>query len=195
MYPFEIHITVEVLPASRLPAFVEVCQQLQAKPLLIELARGATATQPMLSKMVQRQSLAEALAVAAADAEFFGRHDLPATRIKIETAPHYSHLAVSAGSRSLLSYFEWHGKVSYERTDALLALCLAHKAHLSRNALKGQINTRFITLREFGTIGVFQTRVAALTAALYKQWPLLKQESECCLYDSNTALDAGWLPQ
>jgi len=195
MYPFEIHITVEALPTSRLPAFVEVCQQLHAKPLVIELARGATATQPMLSKVVRRQSLAEALAVAAADAEFFRLHDLSATRLKIETAPYYSHLAASASNSAHLPYFEWHGKVAYERTDILLALCLEHKAHLSRNALKDQANTRFITLREFGAISIFQARVVALTTALHQQWPLLKQESECCLYDSNTALDAGWLPQ
>ena len=81
----------------------------------------------------------------------------------------------------------------YQHPAALLALCERHGAHLSANALRGAAATRFVTLREVGAAAEFERRVADLAASLQARWPLLKQEAECCLYDSNTTLDAGWL--
>jgi hypothetical protein len=193
MYPFELHLTTAPLALPQLRAFEAACRHLQAKPLLIELARGASATQPMLGKVVQRPTLAAALAAATTDAAYLRRLLLPPTRVKIETAVAYAHLATPAAGPGYAPYFEWHGKVAYEQPADLLACCLRHGAHLSANALRGQPGTRFVTLREHGPRATFEARVAALQAALLPRWPLLKQEAECCLYDSNAALDAGWL--
>jgi hypothetical protein len=194
MYAFEIHLTTGgTLTPAALAAFVAACGQLQAKPLLIELARGACPTQPMLGKVVHQPDLAAALAVAAADSAYLRQHGLPTTRIKIETDARYPQLATPAAGPSFAPYFEWHGKVPYQYQAALLALCKRHGAHLSANALRGESATRFVTLREFGSAAEFERRVVALATDLHQRWPLLKQESECCLYDSNQALDAGWL--
>ncbi|MDO7885588.1 hypothetical protein [Hymenobacter cheonanensis] len=189
MYPFEIHLTTHALSAARLARFLAACKQLQAKPLVIELARGACCTQPMLSKVIQAPDLTAALAIAAADAEYLRTCHLPVTRTKLETSADHAHLALASAT----PYFEWHGKVPYHQPDALLAICETHQAHLSANALRGESATRFVTLRECGSVATFRARVASLAAALHSRWPLLKQESECCLYDSNRALDAGWL--
>ena len=190
MYSFEIHLTTQPLTAARLAQFGAACRHLGAKPLVIELARGVATTQPMLSKVVRQPTLAAALAAATRDADYLRAQHLPPTRLKLETAVAHRHLAAPGG---FAPYFEWHGKVPYQRAAALLAICEQHRAHLSANALKGEL-TRFVTLREFGSLPTFEARVAALAAALAAEWPLLKQEAECCLYDSNTALDAGWLP-
>ncbi|MBD2769468.1 hypothetical protein IC235_16385 [Hymenobacter sp. BT664] len=195
MYPFEIHLTTRELSADQLASFVQACDYLAAKPLLIELAQGSSTTQPMLSKVVHQSNLDAALAAAAAAADYLERQHLSAVRVKIETPASYAHLATPGGGAAFRPYFEWHGKVPYQQVEVLLALCAEHRAHLSVNALKHNGTTRFVTLREFGDAAIFQARVAALTAALHPQWPLLKQESECCVYDSNTTLDAGWLPQ
>ncbi|GAB3637054.1 hypothetical protein GCM10027422_26440 [Hymenobacter arcticus] len=182
-----------MLPPAELAAFVAACGQLHAKPLLIELARGACPTQPMLSKVVHAPSLAAALAAAKADTAYLRQQGLPTTRTKIETDARHPQLATPAAGPGFGPYFEWHGKVPYHAPAELRALCEQHGAHLSANALRGESGTRFVTLREFGPAAGFERRVAALVAALQTRWPLLKQESECCLYDSNQALDAGWL--
>jgi hypothetical protein len=55
---------------------------------------------------------------------------------------------------------------------------------------------RFITLREFGTKLEFENRVNELTKDLKKgNWTIFKQEAEYCIYDNNSFLDTGWLPQ
>jgi hypothetical protein len=147
----------------------------------------------MLSKVVRAPDLVAALALAAADATYLQEQSLAVTRTKLETAAHYTHLATPGRGPAFAPYFEWHGKVPYQQAKALRALCEQHGAHLSANALRGESTTRFVTVREFGTIATFQARVAYLLAAMQSQWPLLKQESECCVYDSNQDLDAGWL--
>jgi hypothetical protein len=177
----------------RLADFEAACTQLQAKPLLIELARGANTTQPMLGKVVHLPTLAAALATAEADAAYLRQYQLLPSRVKIETAVAHKHLATPAAGAAFAPYFEWHGKVAYEQAAALLKVCQQHRAHLSANSLRGQPTTRFVTLREYGSRAAFEARVAPLVADLQPRWPLLKQESECCLYDSNTALDTGWL--
>lgn len=192
MYPFEIHLTTDVPPAE-LPNFVAACEQLRAKPLVIELARGTHPIQPMLSKVVHAPDLTAALAAAAADAKYLRACHLPPTRTKLETPTNYAFLATPANGPAFAPYFEWHSKVPYQHAEALVALCRQHQVHLSTNALRGESATRFVTLRELGAVATFQARVAGLVAALQPQWPLLKQESECCLYDSNRMLDAGWL--
>jgi hypothetical protein len=193
MYPFEIHLTTATLNPAELATFVDACSQLQAKPLVIELARGACPTQPMLGKVVHAPHLAAALALAAADGAYLRQRGLPPTRTKIETAASYPHLATPAAGPGFTPYFEWHGKVPYQHPAALLALCERHGAHLSANALRGATATRFVTLREFGAAAEFKRRLVSLAADLQARWPLLKQEAECCLFDSNTALDSGWL--
>jgi hypothetical protein len=193
MYPFEIHLTTSTLTPAELASFVDACAHLQAKPLVIELARGASPTQPMLGKVVHQPDLAAALAVAAADSAYLRQQGLHTTRTKIETDARYPQLATPAAGPSFTPYFEWHGKVPFQHHAELLALCERHQAHLSANALQSAAATRFVTLREFGPAAEFNRRVAALAADLQSRWPLLKQEAECCLYDSNQALDAGWL--
>ena len=53
MNPLELLLTTAPRPAARLTAFEAACQHLLSKPLLVELARGASAKQPMLGKVIR----------------------------------------------------------------------------------------------------------------------------------------------
>jgi hypothetical protein len=194
--PFEIHITTVPLAEAQLEPFVALCRQHGGKPLLIELARGEHAQQPMFSKVVYAAGLPEALAATASYGYHLQREGFPATRLKLEVPAHCAALLAGKVDRPTTPYFEWHGKIVIERAEALAALCRRHGVHLSRNALKGEGGTRFVTLREFGPQRAFGERVDVLVRALGAGgWPVANAQAEYCVFDTNTSLDKGWLPQ
>lgn len=193
--PFELHITVEdLLPAER-GGFVAFCSQREAKPILIELSQGECIKQPMLTKVVKAPALEAALEQADVLSQQLQLASFRVKRLKIEVpASCASEWDTTPGA--FAPYFEWHGKIAYTGVDALKDLCLQHRVHLSLNALKNEGATRFITLREHGGKEVFEQRVKALVDALSDgDWPVMKQQSEYCVYDNNVFLDNGWLPQ
>ncbi len=194
--PFEIHLTTAHLTRAREQAFADLCFANEAKPLRIELAQGEHTHQPMLSKVVYAANLHDVLAVATALSEALHQAHYPVTRLKIEVPSSDADLAQAYLSETFKPYFEWHGKVTYQQVAMLYALCEKHRVHLSRNALKNESNTRFITIREYGTRASFESRIEALVTDLNNSgWTVSKPQSEYCIYDNNTYLDKGWLPQ
>jgi hypothetical protein len=191
--PFELHLTTSNLAESRLDAFLHLCERLEAKPILIELSKGDIVRQPMLSKVIKATTVDDALFIANDLSATLQQQGFAVKRLKIEVpAKHWENFKdlSSAFSR----YFEWHGKVQFIEPDQLLHLCEEHNVHLSRNALKNEYETRFITLRDYGDYQHFQVRIDALkTALVHHGRQLVKQEAEYCLYDDNTYLDHGWL--
>jgi hypothetical protein len=149
----------------------------------------------MLSKVIKAIALDEALFVANDLSATLQQQGFAVKRLKVEVPA--KHWEIFKNSSSVFSrYFEWHGKISFNQPDQLLHLCEEHKVHLSRNALKNDHKTRFVTLREYGDHQHFQKRIDALkTALLHHGRHLVKQEAEYCLYDNNTYLDHGWLPE
>lgn len=192
--PFEIHITVNKLSNDREHAFVDYCHAHNSKPLLIELAQGEHMQQPMLSKVVYTGSTAEAVKLANAETQQMADAGYVIRRIKIEIPAIDAHLLANE-LFAYERYYEWHGKVDYIYKDELIQLCMEHKAHLSTNALKYATDKRFVTLREYGNIGEFHKRIAALRQSLNKGgWTFSKQQAEYCVYDNNVQIDKGWLP-
>jgi hypothetical protein len=192
--PFEIHLTVESLNTDGQEKFAEFCLKHDAKPLLIELARGDNMQQPMLTKVIYTESLDDVLKISTRYSNLLRQNSFKVNRLKIETMPEYATLFDDGEAGTFAKYYEWHGKINYERPVELLALCEKHKAHLSINALKNTPNIRFITLREFGDNNTFNTRIKELTTDITAGgWQLLKQQSEYCIYDNNCFLDNGWL--
>ncbi|WP_395317799.1 hypothetical protein [Variovorax sp. UC74_104] len=184
----ELHLTCGAMDAARIPSFVEVCEQVGLKPLLIDLAHGEQKQQPMATTWL-RGDLAEAKAEAMALAQWLARAGMAVLRVKVE-APIQGHECLSRPGE----YFEWHGKLRVHDASALQHLCETHGARLSRNSLKGETDVRFVTLRSREPLDGFRARVAALAGQLERQgWPLLKQETEICLLDSRESMDAGWL--
>ncbi|KAA2239425.1 hypothetical protein F0L74_24800 [Chitinophaga agrisoli] len=190
---FELHLTIHDLPAHATAAFASRCAQLDAKPMLIELARGQYIHQPMLNKVIYASSLQVAVATAETLSRSLQANNFHLKRLKIEI-PAFDADGWTDIQPGFTPYFEWHGKVSFTNTAALLALCTAHQVHLSLNALKKEAGTRFVTLREFASRQVFEARLQLLATKLEQGgWPILKQQAEYCIYDNNIILDNGWL--
>jgi hypothetical protein len=173
-------------------AFIALCEQLNAKPLLIELSRGQYLQQPMLTKVIKARNWEEVadqvkLLVTKLDANEMGTR-----RVKIEIPA--TDAAAFPVRENFAPYFEWHGKVNYTNIPGLMQLCEVHSVHLSLNALKEQAGSRFITLREHGSKQVFEARVTHLRGELLKGgWTITKEQSEYCIFDNNELLDKGWL--
>ena len=193
--PFEIHITTSDLTKSRQSDFINFCTKIDAKPLIIELSKGKFIKQPMFSKVVLSNNIDNVLFVSTQLSKSLILQNFNIERLKIEIPAENYNLFENYKS-TFLKYFEWHGKIDYTQTDNLNDLCRKHKVHLSLNSLKNESNNRFITLREFGTKLEFENRVNELTKDLKKgNWTIFKQEAEYCIYDNNSFLDTGWLPQ
>ena len=171
----------------------------------IVLSRGNAASQPMATwrrSSTVLSSMRDEADGFAADAVQAG---FELTRVKIEAAPGNEDLPQTdqeASTEPDANYFEHHIKLDRPReasVEKLTELCESHGAHLSRNAFRqtaGDREERFVTLRTYA-VGdqTSQRQLAALLDCLAAvEEDVIETESEYCVYDSNIALDAGWLP-
>ncbi|MBL7706423.1 MAG: hypothetical protein JNM21_12840 [Taibaiella sp.] len=190
--PFEIHITTRQLQEAEISAFINLCDQLHAKPLLIELSRGQYTQQPMLTKVIRAHSWDEVAKQVDLLVKYIDAAEMGAQRVKVEIPA--IHATTFPAREEFAVYFEWHGKVNYADIPGLMQLCATHSVHLSLNALKDQAGSRFITLREHGSKQAFEERIAHLYNDLLKGgWTITKEQSEYCIFDNNELLDMGWL--
>ncbi|GAB3851629.1 hypothetical protein [Dactylosporangium cerinum] len=186
MDDFETHFTVA--PDDRLADWAAAHG---LKYTRIELDRGATADQPMLTSR-GRGDLAGRRAAAATLVRQLRDDGFTVRRVKIEAAPW--HAAVPSG------YFEHHVKLVLAAADIDVARSVAvrHGAHLSRNARRARDDgrhERFVTQR-CHDVGRPQAwgRLDALIAALTDTGlELVEVEEEYVLVDDNPELDAGWI--
>lgn len=193
--PFELHLTINDLLNERLSRFVVLCEKYKGKSLIIELSRGKVSKQPMFSKVIQATDTEQAMEKAKDYLKEFVKENFPITRLKIETPIEFSDALMEVGNLTE-TYFEWHGKVNPEEIKNLSKLCVRHKCHLSKNSIKKEDLTRFLTLREYGAKELFQVRVEKLIKDLVENGgTIFKEESEYCVYDNNVLLDEGWLTE
>jgi hypothetical protein len=200
---FESHVTVAADDLDQRARFRAACADLCVKCVLIELPAGVTRSQPMTSTY-HRGDLAEVVAEVAALASALRERGFPPTRVKLEAVitnagvPQTDEeaMAFPAGN-----YFEFHVKVLLPATadlDALRRVCKRHAAHLSSNALKrdeGGRTQRFVTQRVYG-VGRLNAELAfeALqTDLLAAGFVLTNRLREYTIFDSNVAVDAGWI--
>ncbi len=199
--PYEIHLTIATLSAEKMPFFVDLCQNQTGKAILIALAQGENLQQPMFTKVVFEENLKNVIAKSNQYANVFIENNFAIKRLKIEIPAQYSYLYTennTVNSIDFKPYFEWHAKLSTLINEGemkvLLTICQNNKVHLSKNSLKNEENTRFITLREFGNKDVFEQRITNLLGNFQKEnFIIQKQQAEYCIYDDNTMLDKGWL--
>jgi hypothetical protein len=202
---FEVHLTVRVAAPAPLVRFQDWCRQQQCKCVRILLDRGQHVEQPMATWRRQGTTLPQVIAEAEQRAAALSQANFPVVRVKVEAAPYNAEipqLDKEASAHAPENYFEHHIKLRRAVTaskDALLHWCEENGVHLSRNAFRevtdGQ-EERFVTLRSYaaGWLSSQQRlhQLLAGLAALGEQ--VIEYESEYCVYDSNLALDAGWLP-
>lgn len=199
---FEVHLTVRT--AGRFDDFRNWCVAEQCKCVWIVLDRGIEVQQPMATWRRGCTVLPAVIAEAHQRAGALEQAGFEVVRVKIEADPANEQVPTTDEAARLepsSHYFEHHIKlrrnVSAGR-EMLLQACLEHSAHLSRNAWRQPVNgveERFVTLRSFAVgRSTSEEQLRRLLVALEaKGEEVTEVESEFAVYDSNLALDNGWL--
>lgn len=199
---FEAHVTVAAGDAAHVERFTNTCDELGIKSVVIELPRGETRSQPMTASY-HHGTLQAVLAEVHEIARTLAARELQVTRVKLEAVgrnpmtPQTDEAARAAPN----NYFEFHLKLLLGPSDELAkieSVCLRHGAHLSSNARKLRddgIAERFVTQRVYA-VGR-QSAEAQFAALLEDLRPLGlrygQRIREYTVYDSNAAVDRGWL--
>jgi inosine/xanthosine triphosphate pyrophosphatase family protein len=200
---FEAHVTVRAGGVADTARFGELCDRLGVKQVLIELPRGETRSQPMTASY-HHGTLREAQAEVHAMARALAAAGFDVTRVKLEALGQNRDIPEDDAAAQALpaNYFEFHVKVTLPAeaaVDALRERVVARGAHLSKNARKLREDgrqERFVTLRVYG-VGrpAADARFDALLAELVATGlPLGQRIREYTVYDSDVAVDRGWLP-
>jgi hypothetical protein len=191
---FELHLTTTELDEAQLTKFVAFCDTIAAKPILIELPEGQQRQQPMISKVVRCAVPDEIHGIINALQTSFTEAGFPVKRVKVEVPTDHRTEAEKAFPDFLGGYYEWHGSVKVVNEEKLLNLCRMSGAHLSANALKNKKGVRLVTVRGTANERGFRYLVRELTANLANSnYPLLKEEAEYCVFDSDKSPDKGWI--
>ncbi|MDL4819278.1 hypothetical protein [Actinomadura opuntiae] len=197
---FETHLTARPAAAERLAGWAEA-RGLEFAHIV--LARGRTASQPMLT-LRTRGTLDDALADAARTAADLRGDGLQPVRVKVEAAPW--NAGVPAGDADALGpeyYFEHHLKLLLDPgfdAGALAGAARPHAAHVSRNARRVRSDgrqERFVTQRcrcvGSRTAG---RRLDALAAALRARGhEIVSVDREFVVHDGAPFLDDGWIEE
>ena len=201
---FETHLTVACTPGHDTSALRAWGAARGLKCTHIVLARGTSASQPMLTRQ-GRGNLPGELAEANAIAAELSTAGFEVTRIKIEASPFNRDVPrdddADGAAQSPDCYFEHHVKLLLDSPadiDRVTAIARDHAAHVSRNALRTRNDgreERFVTQRCF-RVGrdTANRRMQRLVDALRTGgYHVLESEAEFVVYDGNRSLDNGWL--
>jgi hypothetical protein len=200
---FETHLTIRLDSSQAIAplALWASARGLKFTHILLDL--GQTVSQPMLTRY-GRGVLAEELTAATRLRTELESAGFAVSRIKVEAAlgnVGVPHTNADVSSHPPGRYFEHHVKLlldsNLDRT-ALVELAQCHRAHLSRNALRLRSDgrhERFVTQRCYavGRSDARRDLDALLDALESGGYEILDVEEEFVVYDSNVAIDAGWI--
>jgi hypothetical protein len=167
----------------------------------IVLDGGDSPSQPMLTRH-GHSNLQSELEHAHQIGQDMASAGFSVTRVKIEAAPWNEEVPHSdeEAQQATGQYFEHHIKLllgAQAEIADVASVALKHGARLSRNARRARDDghERFVTQRCFGVgRGIAWQRFQELREALASLGhPVLEEEEEFVVYDSNLALDAGWI--
>lgn len=190
---YEAHISIRPRHAQDFEAW---CQSRSIKTVDIRLDRadphqGGQQIQPMTAQALPGP-------FGAALSETWGmvlqmeEAGFDVVRVKLEAWPENIEQPVIKGG-----YYEYHLKLCIEDDQALQHLrqaCQPYQAHLSQNALGQDARYRFVTLRVDAAKSEADAKSQLLQDLLKDLGHTpIKYIREYTVYDSNRALDAGWL--
>ncbi len=212
-----VHVTCSGGPG--VAAFKELCGKLGCKSILIELPKGDVCIRfcaaracanmqhahQMMTSSYHRGEFQAVQNIAFELTRELARSGFEISRTKIEAmcssagVPQTDDEAMTV---SASNYFEFHAKLRLNPgvdSSALDQLCVAHEAHLSRNAFKmldKGIVERFVTQRMYKVgretaLNRFAKCVEDLESL--RHVIVLSKQREYTVYDSNVALDRGWI--
>jgi hypothetical protein len=199
---FEIHLTIAAMTDNA--GMIDVERFAGAHDLKfahIVLPQGASPFQPMLSWRAHGTFDMQILSAAEVVARL-REVGVSVVRTKIEAAPTNRDVPQSGPCIRPDHYFECHSKFLLDADadiKSIAEIVIAHGGHLSRNARRVRADRRmerFATLRRYdGGIDRIARDAAALRDVLMPHVrEVLSSEIEYVVYDSNFAIDAGWLP-
>lgn len=199
---FETHFTIRLDGTAGVEELRNWGAAHGLKCLHIILDRGASASQPMLTRRGSGV-LANELRIANELSRQMAESSFHVTRIKIEAACTNRDVPATDADATAhpARYFEHHLKLLLNpQTDmaALATLAQEHGAHLSRNALTSREDgrgERFVTQR-CHLVGRQTARCrldALLNTLKMRGYPILEVEEEFVVFDSNGDIDAGWI--
>lgn len=172
----------------------------------IALARGRTASQPMLTLRGSRPTYEDELAAVREAGAALARDGFAVARVKVECAPWAAEVprddagVPGPDHPHAGRHFEHHVKLLLDPADdsreALVAVAVRHGAHVSWNARRRRADgreERFVTQRCHRTndrraVLLLDALLAELTA-----YEVVDVEREYVLLDSGPELDEGWL--
>lgn len=192
---YEIHITVDLPSKEKIKKFEDKCKELYCKPLAIELPNGDHTIQPMLSKVIDFDLMEDMKIYVRGLNNALKESGFKVSRSKIEI-PLFEFNALREDYPLFKhKYFEYHTKVRFNDIDIkeLEDYCKSKDSHLSRNYLRGEENTRFITVRNYSDMDDFLNRVDSLIKDMPTKFKIIKHQYECCIFDNNIDLDKGWI--
>jgi len=200
---FEIHWTVRMDGSQQLSALQMWAAERDLKCTHIVLERGQTPSQPMLTRHA-RGTLAGIIDDSRGMADAMRAAGFDVSRIKAEVATDSRDVPQTesdAAKRGPQHYFEHHVKLLLPRSadmGPIIAAVKPHGAHVSRNALRARADgrqERFVTQRCYRVSkATARGKLDALLATLRDQtFEIIDLEEEYVVFDSNTALDAGWI--
>lgn len=184
---YELHVTVS---PERILEFADFCKQTGAKPLYIQLDSGLHKNQPMLA-VTNMLPDDQAAKVWARDYERILVPHFTVTRTKLESR-------LTEGPNE---YYEAHWKLDFSRNEyywncTLNNLVKLHpQLHRSHNLLDTRIH--YLSQRIYSTsdpvVASESFGVSGDTIKAFYGLPLVKTHYERCVWDSNPALDFGWV--
>lgn len=191
---FELHLTIAVTERD----LTALAEELGAKFTRIELDRGVTPVQPMLTRAA-KGTLPEMRALAARLTTLLAARDVRVVRTKIEAAPWTDGVPESDVDADPELYWEHHVKLLLppgSDVDALTTIVSSHGARLSRNARRERpdgVLERFVTQRCHGVgRATARARLDGLLSALAHH-RIAEVEEEYVVADDHLRLDEGWL--
>lgn len=195
---FEAHITVD---SNDVDAFTRICESLNVKCILIELAEGVEPNQPMTESR-HDGDLNVVRAEVDGMAEKFQAAGFSVRRRKIEAS--YTARGVPATDEDIRGlppscYFEYHVSVLLRGAEQLALLqerAVKHVAHVSRNARKSDeesgVEERFVTMRvaRSGKQNAEERYLQLLDDLKQGGFEISGERREFTVYDSNLDLDS-----
>ncbi|MFW6638734.1 nucleotidyl transferase AbiEii/AbiGii toxin family protein [Nocardiopsis algeriensis] len=212
---FEVHLTLEEAGPERAAEAALWAEEHGLKFTHIELDRGSTPSQPMVTYHTGESTLSAELETADRWAERLAAAGFGVTRTKLEVkreSPGVPRTDEEARKLPPWCYFESHLKLLLPGgadLDALSALVEPHGARLSRNARRTRDDgrqERFVTQRCF-SVGRYQAyartddlfRTLQLAGVLMDRRhrgprpTVLEAEYEFVVHDSALTADSGWM--
>lgn len=183
---FQIHITVKPLFDDWKNSFLNLCDKVNVKPVLIKLPNGKYPEQTMFTYLVKEDLLDKAKDKVNKICEFFIENKFEVIRKKIEISPEENYNYISE-----CNYYEWHCKVVDTNLEHFQNICKDLNAYVSKNNLES--GQRFITIRGYNREEFYKNTDKVRFVLLENSIIIVKEKFEYCIYDSLLELDDGWV--